>query len=161
MATELTMSEADLDSVVVREFLADHLEEMEPSVPAESQHALGFDDFVQPGVRLWAGYLDGRLAGTVALRRLSGREVEIKTMRLAPEFRGRGLSRTLLDFVLDTARDDGEEAVFLETGAADMFLAARALYESAGFVRCGPYGSFTEDANSVFMRLDLAPSAQT
>ena len=32
---------------------------------------------------------------------------------------------------------------------------ARRLYERFGFTRCGPFGSYVEDPNSVFMTLEL------
>lgn len=76
-------------------------------------------------------------------------------MRIAPAFRGRGLARELLEFVLDKAREGHERTVFLETGVADLFVPVRRLYASAGFVRCGPYGEYGPDSLSVFMRLDL------
>ena len=155
MTTSLTMVEADLSSAQLQDFLAAHLAEMAPSVPGSSQHALGSEDFLDPDVRLWEARMDGSLAGTVALRRIGARQVEVKTMRIAPAFRGRGLARELLEFVLDKAREGHERTVFLETGVADLFVPARGLYASAGFVRCGPYGEYGPDPLSVFMRLDL------
>jgi len=43
----------------------------------------------------------------------------------------------------------------LETGSAPAFLAAQTLYASAGFNRCGAFGSYRQDPNSVFMSLRL------
>jgi putative acetyltransferase len=41
--------------------------------------------------------------------------------------------------------------LWLETGSAEAFAPALQLYESAGFVRCGPFDGYVEDAFSVFM----------
>ena len=45
----------------------------------------------------------------------------------------------------------------LETGSMAFFEPARALYAKAGFVPCGPFGTYVDDPNSAFMTLVLAP----
>jgi putative acetyltransferase len=45
--------------------------------------------------------------------------------------------------------------VSLETGSMDFFIPARSLYARAGFVPCGPFGSYAEDPYSVFMTRSL------
>jgi putative acetyltransferase len=42
-------------------------------------------------------------------------------------------------------------SLWLETGSAPAFIPARCLYESAGFVRCGPFDDYDDDPFSVFM----------
>ncbi len=44
---------------------------------------------------------------------------------------------------------------WLETGTAAAFVPAQRLYESAGFVRCGPIGDYVDDQLSVFMTRTL------
>ena len=56
---------------------------------------------------------------------------------------------------LDDARSRGVERVSLETGSMAFFEPARRFYARAGFVACRPFGSYVEDPNSTFMRLDL------
>ena len=58
---------------------------------------------------------------------------------------------------VETARARGYERLSLETGSVAAFEPAHRLYESAGFVRTGPFGDYVEDVNSVFMTLALAP----
>jgi putative acetyltransferase len=41
------------------------------------------------------------------------------------------------------------------------FVPAHRLYESAGFMRTGPFGAYAEDPNSIFMTLVLAPLPPT
>jgi ribosomal protein S18 acetylase RimI-like enzyme len=55
----------------------------------------------------------------------------LEELYVAPEPRGQGLGRTLLDRVLEFARERGASRIELGTAVDDR--AARALYESAGF----------------------------
>jgi putative acetyltransferase len=65
----------------------------------------------------------------------------------------------VLGRIIETARQRGYELLSLETGSHPAFLAARQLYRSAGFEFSGPFASYKEDPNSVFMALRLAASA--
>jgi putative acetyltransferase len=56
-------------------------------------------------------------------------------------------------------RARGYRALFLETGRHPAFGPAQALYRSVGFRECGPFGSYTENGNSVFMSLQLSESS--
>lgn len=66
-----------------------------------------------------------------------------------------GVGRALIDHVIAAACDQGLRRLSLETGSWPYFAPARALYVSAGFVECGPFGDYRPDPNSVFMTLDL------
>jgi ribosomal protein S18 acetylase RimI-like enzyme len=55
----------------------------------------------------------------------------LEELYVVPEHRGRGLGRALLEAAMDQARQRGAEHIDLGTSEADV--AARALYESAGF----------------------------
>jgi len=43
------------------------------------------------------------------------------------------------------------ESLWLETGSTAPFIPALRLYESSGFVRCGPFDGYVDDPFSVFM----------
>jgi putative acetyltransferase len=43
----------------------------------------------------------------------------------------------------------------LETGVQPTFIAARALYERAGYSICGPFEGYWDDPNSLFMTKSL------
>ena len=47
------------------------------------------------------------------------------------------------------------ERLSLETGAAEAFIPAQRLYESAGFIYCGPFEGYRADPNSVFMTMEI------
>lgn len=140
-------------------FLHAHLADMEGTAPAESRHALPFERLLRPGVRLFAGFSEGRPVATGALAELAEGHEELKSMRTDPGMRGQGLGRTMLGFLLTDAAGRGIRRISLETGSMDFFLPARALYASAGFVECAPFGGYRPDPLSTFMTLKLsAPS---
>ena len=61
-----------------------------------------------------------------------GQEAYLEELFVVPERRGQGFGRALLDAVLARARAAGAVRIDLGTGEGDV--AARALYESAGFI---------------------------
>lgn len=80
---------------------------------------------------------------------------EIKRMYVRPVVRGKGLSRALLNNLLDMARTRDLRTVRLETSTGQA--AALGLYQSAGFEPCEPYADHQKSAGSeaVFMALKL------
>ena len=71
--------------------------------------------------------------------------------------RGRGVGRAMLAHLLDTARSRGFRQVSLETGTTAAFAPARALYESAGFVPCGPFAGYQPSEDNVFYDAGTRP----
>ncbi|MGN6160644.1 MAG: GNAT family N-acetyltransferase [Marmoricola sp.] len=151
----LTIIRADFTDPALKHFLQDHIDDMEPTAPPESQHALDFDELRSPDVRLWVAHEDGTLVGTAALAELSPGHEELKSMRTDPSRRGTGIASALLLHLLADARARRVERISLETGSMEFFAAAHALYLKHGFVDCAPFGSYLEDPNSRFMTLEL------
>jgi putative acetyltransferase len=145
----------DLSGDATRALVARHLEGMHENTPPESVHALDLDGLVDPAVTFWSGWIDGELAVIGALKAIDEHNGEIKSMRTADGFLGRGLGRAILEHIVSQARARGMSRLWLETGSPDDFLPARRLYESAGFVECGPFGDYRDDPFSVFMMLEL------
>jgi putative acetyltransferase len=136
--------------------LEEHLADMRAESPPESVHALDVD-------RLRAGHVTflaardsgGALLGVGALAELDPTHGELKSMRTAHSARGQGVAAAIVAALVDIARERRYERVSLETGAQEYFSAAHRLYERAGFVECGPFGSYDEDPNSRFFTLPL------
>ena len=78
---------------------------------------------------------------------------EIKRMYVVPAARGRGLSRAVLDALVEAARERGFTALVLETGTEQP--EAMGLYASYGFVVEGRWGPYREDPRSRCFRLEL------
>jgi putative acetyltransferase len=120
-----------------------------PLYPAESHHGIDLAALSQSNV-LFAVARDtsGRAiaCGAVVLEREYG---ELKRMYTKPEFRGQGVGKSLLAFLEAKAKERGVVSFALETGYLQP--EAIALYSRCGYVRCGPFGQYTEDPNSVFM----------
>ncbi|MDX1659119.1 MAG: GNAT family N-acetyltransferase [Nitriliruptorales bacterium] len=60
---------------------------------------------------------------------------EVEVIAVAPEVRGRGVGRELLDRAVSDLREAGVPVIMLETGGDEGHTPARSLYESAGFRR--------------------------
>jgi putative acetyltransferase len=146
---------ADFTDAGLRDFLQAHLDDIAPTAPPESQHALDLTGLRMPGIRMWVARLDDALVGTVALSRLTDDHEELKSMRTDPAVRGRGVASALLGHALADARARGVRRVSLETGSMAFFEAARTLYRKHGFTDCGPFGSYVPDPNSTFMTIAL------
>lgn len=69
------------------------------------------------------------------LCRSAGDECEILTIATAPDARRRGIASALLRAALDSSRDRGAQAAYLEVAADNV--AAQALYRRAGFTAVG------------------------
>jgi len=136
-------------------FLQAHLDELAPTAPSESRHALDLDALQAPTIRLWVARDDAGIVGTAALAAFQPGHEVLKSMRTEPASRGRGVASRLLAHVLTDARGRGVARISLETGSMQFFAAARSLYEKAGFVSCPPFGHYREDPNSTFMTLAL------
>lgn len=157
MSPGFDLRRATVDDPAVRALVAEHLSGMHAETPRESVHALGIDALGHPSIALFAAWDGDRLAGIGALARLDPERGELKSMRVADAFRGRGVGRLLLRRLVAEAREAGMSSLWLETGATASFAPALGLYESEGFVRCGPFGGYTDDPHSVFFTLPLSP----
>lgn len=82
---------------------------------------------------LWTLFeLDGRDVGLILLTaHARGREWELQYMGVAPDARGQGLGRAMLNEALHAARDAGADSLRLAVDDKNLF--ANALYEELGF----------------------------
>jgi putative acetyltransferase len=141
----------DLSGAEVRALVARHLAGMHADSPPESVHAFDIGKLRQPGVTFWSAWIDGELAGMGAMKQLDAERGEVKSMRVADRFLGRGVGRATLLHIIGEARVKGLKSLWLETGSTPSFDPALKLYESEGFAFCGPFGDYREDPFSRFM----------
>ncbi|HTJ15266.1 MAG TPA: GNAT family N-acetyltransferase [Steroidobacteraceae bacterium] len=146
----------DLSRAPVLSLLEEHLRNMYELSPPEQVFAFDASKLKAPGVTFWTAWNGQSLLGCAALKELSPTEGEIKSMRTPSALRRTGAGRALLNHIVDAGRTRGYRTLYLETGSHPAFLPAQSLYRSVGFTLCGPFGTYRENGNSVFMSLRLA-----
>ena len=112
---------------------------------------------------------EGRLAGTVTLYlkcSLQSHErwpegwAGIRLLAVHPDFRSRGIGRTLIEECIRRSRNNGNIAVALHT--SEIMAAARRIYEKMGFIRV-PEFDFSLGTGTLVTsyRMDLKPESRT
>ncbi|MFE9257322.1 GNAT family N-acetyltransferase [Streptomyces sp. NPDC006879] len=141
----------DLSGPEIADFLRAHVRQMRSLTPVESKHALDLEGLRRKEVTFWSVTDGGVVVGCGALKRLDATHAEIKSMRTAPARRRSGVAGRLLGHIIGEARSMGLHRLSLETGSAEPFAPARALYEKFEFAYCGPFADYREDPHSAFM----------
>ena len=145
----------DLTSEDVLDLLRLHLTEMHSWSPSCKVHAMPPERLREPDVTFFAVRDGGRLAAVGALKALDETRGELKSMRAAPEYRGKGVGETLLLHLIAEARARGYTWLGLETGRPEPFAPARKLYEKHGFAECPAFGDYVSDEFSLCMSREL------
>ena len=151
MIPTLTIVPDSLSGEQVLGLLQFHLDEMHRWSPACKVHAMPADRLRQDDVAFFSAWDGEQLAGCGAIKHLDVDHGEIKSMRAAPEYRGRGVGHAILLRLLEEARSRGYSRVSLETGRPEPFAPAQRLYLSHGFAECPPFGDYVSDAFSLCM----------
>lgn len=151
----LRIAGADPADPAVEALVRLHLEGMHASTPPEFAFALGASGLAAPDITLVGAWFGDELAGLGALRELDPAHGELKSMRTAPALTRKGVGQAILDHLLGLARERGYARVSLETGTADEFTAAIALYERSGFTPTGPFGDYAASDHNRFLTLAL------
>ena len=94
-------------------------------------------DYTPPTGCLLLAVDGGRIAGCVALRRLSHEACEMKRLYVKPQFRSMGIGKSLAEAVIHKAEKIGYARMRLDT--VPSMRGAQELYESLGFKKIPPY----------------------
>lgn len=151
MIDNLTIVPDDLTGEQVLALLQLHLDEMHQWSPTCKVHAMPAERLRQPDVRFFSAWDGERLAGCGAIKHIDDMHGELKSMRAAPEYRGKGVGKAILLHLLEEARSRGYSRVSLETGRPEPFLPAQTLYRAHGFTDCPPFGDYVSDEFSMCM----------
>lgn len=137
----LTLEPIGRDDPEVRELYADFVREADgPLVYDREEAGIDLDeeiakgppaDLVPPNGMLLLARVDGEAAGLGGVRHLDTGIAEVKSMYVAPAFRGTGLGRQILARLDEIALEHGCRAVRLDT--SDYLTPAVALYRSSGY----------------------------
>ena len=140
------------DTVEARALLQASEDAMNALYPAEANHMLDVAGLMAPEITFLVARLDGEAVGCGALARRDG-WAEIKRLFVAPQARGRGLSRRLMEMLEAAALADGIAVVRLETG--DRQPEALGLYRSMGYLERGAFADYPEGPPSLFFEKRL------
>lgn len=141
---------ADLSLLMAR-----HTADMHADTPPESIHMMDASQLAAPDIWFFVMRDIGVPVGMGAFKRIDENHAELKSMHVLAEKRGQGLSKRMLQHLIDEARALGFSRLSLETGVQPTFAAARVLYAKAGFADCPPFADYALDPNSIFLTLDV------
>ncbi len=125
---------------------------MQSLFPPEDNAYLSIDELCGADVHFFTARRGTILRGTGALAVKDGYG-EIKSMFVDPDARGQGVADAILRTLEDLAHETGLDEMKLETG--NTLRSAHKLYERHGFVLCSPFGDYTANASSIFMKKQL------
>ena len=145
----------DLSRSQVHALLEEHLANMHELSPPEQVFALDLNKLRAPGITFWTVWDDGLLLGCGALKELTAKHGEVKSMRTPKALRSKGAGRAVMARIIAVARERGYDTLSLETGSHADFQPAQKLYQSFGFAYSGPFGAYLSNPHSVFMSLQL------
>ena len=155
MIAELRIVPDDLTGEQVLALLQFHLDEMHEWSPACKVHAMPAERLRQSDVSFFSAWDGDRLAGCGAIKHLDAAHGELKSMRAAPDYRGRGVGKAILLHLLAVAHERGYSRVSLETGRPEAFADAQNLYRAFGFRECPPFGDYVSDEFSMCMTREV------
>lgn len=115
-----------------------------------------FSDSLHAGYNCWVNQQGAELAGYGVMMLAAG-EAHLLNLGIAVEWQGRGLGREALGHLIDVARAQRAEVMFLEVRTSN--IVARRLYVTAGFrvltIRKNYYPGVNGRENAVLMELKL------
>lgn len=109
-------------------------------------------EYAPPDGRLLLGLYETQIAGCVALRKIGDGVCEMKRLYVRPEFRGKGIGKSLTLAIIDEARKIGYARMRLDT--VPSMKEAIEVYHSLGFMRIEPY-RVNPIQGAIFMELAL------
>ncbi|MEQ1645335.1 MAG: GNAT family N-acetyltransferase [Pyrinomonadaceae bacterium] len=109
--------------------------------------------YAMPDGHLLLAYVDDRLAGCIAMRKLEDGICEMKRLFVRDDFRGMKIGISLIERLIADAREIGYSKMRLDTFPPKMGKAV-SLYETHGFVEIPPYYD-NPHSDVLFMELPL------
>lgn len=109
-------------------------------------------EYAPPTGRLALVWVEGKPAGSIALRKVDADRAEAKRLYVRPAFRGCGLGRALLEWVMAEARTTGYSELVGDT--MPVMTEALSLYDRMGFERTDPYTENNTEG-AVYIRMKL------
>ena len=147
--------EGNFDNLEVNDLLKKHFIELRSVSPAGSTHVLDIDGLKDPSIKFWSLWENNKLIGCGALKFLEINHGEFKSIRVADEFKKKGIGERIIKHLIDEAIKLKISKLSIETGAGEFFLPARKLFAKFGFKSCEPFAHYKVDPNSCYFSLHL------
>lgn len=154
VSAEIAVLPESPDQPEVAAFLAASDAYTQSLYPPESNHLVDLAALSAPNAHVFVARRNGKALGCGALVIADDGWAEVKRMWVAPEGRGQGVGRKLLEAIEAAARGNGVTILRLETGIRQV--EAIGLYRKCGFDDCEPFGGYKLDPLSLFMEKRLA-----
>ena len=147
--------EGNFDNFEVNDLLKKHFIELRSVSPAGSTHVLDIDGLKDPSIKFWSLWENNKLIGCGALKFLEKGHGEFKSIRVADEFRKKGIGERIINHLIEEAKKLEISKLSIETGAGEFFAPARKLFNKFGFKKSEPFAHYKVDPNSCYFTLDL------
>ena len=147
--------ENNFDDHQVNELLTKHFIELRSVSPEGSAHVLDIPGLKDPSIKFWSLWDNNELIGCGALKFLEKNHGEFKSIRVADQFRKKGIGERIINHLIEEAKKLKISKLSIETGAGDFFLPARNLFSKFGFKTCPPFAHYKDDPNSCYYTLNL------
>ena len=147
--------EGNFDNSKVNDLLKKHFIELRSVSPEGSTHVLDIDGLKDPSIKFWSLWENNKLIGCGALKFLEKNHGEFKSIRVADEFKKKGVGERIINHLIEEAKKLKISKLSIETGAGKFFLPARNLFSKFGFKSCPPFAHYKDDPNSCYYTLDL------
>jgi putative acetyltransferase len=129
---------------------------LEQYYAVESRHGYSVQKLITENVAFFVARQNRTAAGCGGILLVGSEYAEVKRMYVRPEFRGQGVGRQLLQYLIAHAHAHGLEVVRLETGIYQP--EAIRLYEAMGFRRIPPFGPYWADPVSLCYEMQINQS---
>ena len=132
------------------EYLTRNLDELDENFKINSRAMVGstaqemaqgilgaYKDLKPPEGIFYILLVEGNVAGMGAIKKLSDKVGELKSMYIRSQYRGKGYGKKMVAKLLETGGEFGWSAFRLDT--SKFMVAAQHIYRLAGFVECDKY----------------------
>jgi len=121
------------------------------TTPIEHVYVLDASKLFTTGITVFGARVNGELLGVGALRVLSAKHAELKSMHTLAKSRGLGIGKAMVMHIEEFAKNHDIERMSLETGTSEPFKPARMLYSSLGYVNSEAFGDYVLSEDNICM----------
>ena len=147
--------EGNFDNPDVNALLKKHFVELRSVSPAGSTHVLDIAGLKDNTIKFWSLWENNEIIGCGALKFLEKGHGEFKSIRVADNFRKKGIGEKIINHLILEAKKLNIDKLSVETGAGNFFQPARKLFYKFGFKECPPFAHYKEDPNSCYYTLKI------